>query len=97
MVFVGCSPVKSTLSGLENVSYLELYSTASKYKQNVTVTVDDKAPFSVLVNKSTDSMKPKRYEIPVGKHIVHVYLNNAEVLSETIFTSSQITKKITLP
>lgn len=97
ILFIGCSPVKTTMSGLENVSYLELYGPHSKYKNNTTVVIDNSAPFTAIVNKNENNMNPKRYKIPVGKHDIRIYCNNIEILTETIFTSSQITKKIILP
>lgn len=96
-LLISCSPVKTTTSGLDNVAFLELYSSEIKYKADVKVIIDNSKAFVAKVNKNNKSMSPKRYQIPTGTHQIHIYLNDKEIYNETIFTSSQITKKITLP
>lgn len=93
-----CSPARTTVSGLENVAFVEIYGDFSKYDKEVRVMVDEQPAFTARVNKQgSNRMKPYRYEIPTGKHVLHIYSGNAEVLTETVFVSSQITKKLTLP
>lgn len=93
-----CSPARSTVSGLENVAFVEIYGDYARYDKVVGVVIDDQPAFTARVNKKgSNKMKPYRYEIPTGKHVLRVYAGNMEVVNETIFVSSQITKKITLP
>lgn len=93
-----CAPVKTTISGLENVAYLEIYGTKSNYPDMVQVVVDDSPVFSAEVNsKTSNKIRTKRYEIPTGKHEIIISYKNTEISRQTVFTSSQITKKITLP
>lgn len=93
-----CSPARSTVSGLENVAFVEIFGDAAKYNGPVKVVIDQNVAFEASVNKKgSNKMKPFRYEIPTGKHVLHVYAGDVEVFTDTIFVSAQMTKKVTLP
>lgn len=96
-LIVSCSPVRTTTSGLENTAFVELYGARKYNDTELKVVIDNNEPIYAKVNMNNKSMKPYRYKIPTGKHEIHIFLMEKEIYTETIFTSSQITKKITLP
>lgn len=94
----GCYPAKTTVSGLENVSFVELYGPKNTYKNMVDVYVDDQPSFKATVNiKGKNTTKIANYQIPTGKHTIKVEYEGKVLYNSEVFLSSQITKKISLP
>jgi len=92
-----CYPSKSTLSGLENVSFIELYGTADNYEKMVDVYIDDQPAFKAVVNqKGKNTTKTTNYQLPTGKHSIRIVYSGQELFKSEVFLTSQITKKITL-
>lgn len=101
----GCTGVKSTVTGLENESFLSFYSSNSSIS-NVDVNLLHKGnstTFSAEVNNmrrnSTNFQKRpngKVYSISPGSHEIRVTHNGKIIYSKQIFISNQETKTIKL-
>ncbi len=97
-LFASCKSVKSNSSGLDNQSFLVLYSNQSIYSNGVEVSIDNKPSFIAGVNKV--HFKPSRdniYSIVPGPHKLLIKSSGTVIYKQEIFLSTQETKKITLP
>ena len=103
-IFSSCTGVKTTVTGLENESFLSFYSNdQSVINSKIEVSIGDGNTFVAEVNKmkrnSTNFEKrPKGniYSIKPGKHDVKVTKNGKLIYSKRIFISNQETKTIIL-
>ena len=94
---ISCTAVRESAQGRENESYLEFVGPSNKYKDGLTVQVDDNTPFNALVNKE-GSRGPKRklYAISPGRHLIQVSFNGQLLYKQEIFLSAQETRKINI-
>lgn len=97
ILFVCCTGIKTTSSGLENDSYLEFVGKSSNYVGGVDVTVDDLVSFKAVVFENKGGIRGKLYAIPSGKHVISIYYKGELIVKREIFLSAQETKKILLP
>jgi hypothetical protein len=94
---MSCTGIKTSSSGLENESFLEIIGTPDSYSGGVDVNIDDKTNFKADVNKDhADRPKGKVYAISTGTHVVTVTHNGQVIYKKQIFISAQETKKIVL-
>lgn len=97
LILWGCYPSKTTLSGIENVSFIELYGSANNYEMMVDVYIDNQPAFKAVVNQvGKNTTKTTNYQLPTGKHSIRIVYANQELYNSEVFLTSQITKKITL-
>jgi len=100
----GCTGVKSTISGIENESYLAFYSdNIDIINSKIDVVIDNNNPFSVEVNKMRRNTtnfekrpKGKVYSIKPGKSYIKISQNGKLIYSKKLFVSNQETKIIKL-
>lgn len=98
VLVVSCTGIKSTSGGVDNASYIELLGDANKYKDGVTVQIDNDQEFSAQVNKpNADRPKGTIYKLTSGKHTLVVKHAGVIVYQKVIFTGSGETKTIQLP
>jgi len=98
ILIAGCGGIKTSSSGLEKESFLELIGNPHDYSGGVQVSVDNKPTFNAEVfNDKADRVKGKVYAITTGQHVVSVTYKNNVIFNKQIFLSTQETKKILLP
>jgi hypothetical protein len=92
-----CYSSKTTISGVNNISYMEIIGDTKFYSNMVVVVLDDKPPISAVVNKNAGGRRNNVYEIKTGLQSVVISYNGIIVFDEKIFTSVNETKRIVLP
>ena len=98
-ILAACSVGKTTESrGVENESYLQFLQGQEKYKEGVSVYVDDLPPFMAKVDKvNSRTVKGNVYTIKSGTRHVKVVYNNTILYEKHIILSTQQTRQIQLP
>jgi hypothetical protein len=101
-VLSSCTGVKSTVSGLENESFLSFYSMES-YPNGVQVSLNNQDSFNAHVNRmkrnsTSFDKRPsgKVYSIKPGTYDLKVSFENQLIYKRKIFISNQETKTIKL-
>jgi hypothetical protein len=97
LLLSSCYSSKTTISGVNNVSYMEIVGDTRFYSNMVVVVLDDKPPISAVVNKKAGGRRNNVYEINTGLQSVVISYNGKIVFDEKIFTSVNETKRIVLP
>jgi hypothetical protein len=99
ITLAGCKVgMTSEAKGRNQEAYLQLIQTVTKYENGVSVSVDNNAPFTAMVDKQTKmGVKGNVYTIPTGRHRITISVDGKVIYSKEIFTSSQETKQIKLP
>ena len=95
---IGCYRVRTYSTGLPNEAYLEFVGKPSKYKNGVSVVLDDHTKFTAIVKKDY-AEKPTGYVYSISKGTHHIKVSYAgqTLFEKDIFVSPQETKKIILP
>lgn len=66
--------------------------------QNVSVQIDDAAPFSLGTEVSQESSSNRMlYQVSPGKHTVKVYRQNRLIVNRILFLDSQVTQEVDIP
>lgn len=100
LMLSACSVGRTTESrGLENEAYLQFVrGMDDKYRDGVSVFVDDNAPFKAKVNKiKATTVKGDTYALKSGKRHIKVIYEERVVYEKDVVLSTQETRRIELP
>lgn len=96
--FLSCDVTSSTVSGIENRSYL-IFMAADKrdFPNGVEVSLDDSTKFDAEVHKNISRVRNLlKYGVSSGKHKIKVAKDGNLLYEKLIFVSPGQTKKIIL-
>lgn len=96
--FLSCDVTSSTVSGIENKSYL-IFMAADKrdFPNGVEVSLDDSTKFDAEVHKNISRVRNLlKYGVSSGKHKIKVVKDGNLLYEKLIFVSPGQTKKIIL-
>ncbi len=98
-VMSSCDVTSSSVSGIENQSYLIFMAPfAQNYPGGVQVTVDESTDFDAKVHKNISRVRNLlKYGISSGRHDIKVIDNGNVLYQKTVMLSPGQTKKIILP
>ncbi len=99
LVTSSCDVTSSTVSSIENQSYLIFMAPfAQNYPDGVEVTIDQSTTFDAKVHKNISRVRNLlKYGISSGRHEVKVVNNGNLIYERVFFLSPGQTKKIILP
>ena len=99
LVTSSCDVTSSTVSGVENQSYLIFMAPFTQdYPDGVEVTIDESTNFDAKVHKNISRVRNLlKYGISSGRHDLKVVKGGNILYSKTVFLSPGQTKKIILP
>ncbi len=97
LILAACVPAKTTVSGMQNVSFLEFYTDLSKNTGKFEAIVDNENKFEISANPiGKNKMKSTRYEVKPGNHTIEVLYNGNSISKDVYFIGVQETRKINL-
>lgn len=98
LVFVGCTSVKSTSSGMDNEAFLEFLGDPHLFTGGVDVDIDGNVSFNAQVedSKTENRLRGKVYSVKTGVHVITVTYDGNVIYKQKVMLSNQETRKIKL-